>query len=64
MIIKLINIGKIPLGTSTVTAFTVQRDGAPIGTAYRAETGDQRGNYEFCGFTGSRARLIAFAKAL
>lgn len=57
--VKLINNGKIVLATATVTEFSVMRNDAKIGTAYRQESGAKRGNYEFDNQTFSRARLIS-----
>jgi hypothetical protein len=59
--ITLKNMGKaVNLGT----AFAVFRDGVKLGTAYRAESGDRRGNYSFGEFNGSRARLLAHVEAI
>jgi hypothetical protein len=45
------------------TAFTVRRDGAPIGTAFRHDSGPRRGIYTFRDYTGSRALLIKHLEA-
>jgi len=60
--IKLKNLGKAVLATGTETAFAVEHNGKPLGTAYRADSGSKRGNYTFGKFFGSRARLISYVE--